>query len=81
MNYIKFPKCPNINCNINVNGFTIYQCKSCSKYYCFKSGGFFTGIFTQDLGCGSVSNNCPHCGEYKKSIKIVGYIENELSKF
>lgn len=68
---IKWPKCPNPNCNNPTNGFTVYQCKNCSQYYCFKSGG----IFTKDQGCGSVSNNCPHCGKYKK-IKTAGYIEN-----
>lgn len=75
---MRFEKCPNQNCGNTTNGFTVYQCKECSGYWCFKGH-----TFSSDEGCGSVSNRCPHCGKYKKvglitsdSFRTAGYIEN-----
>ena len=81
---MRFPKCPNPNCGNTANGFTVYQCKECSGFWCFKGR-----TFSSDDGCGSASNNCPHCLKYKKvgfplvsssSFRTAGYIENDLDR-
>jgi hypothetical protein len=76
---MRFEKCP--NCGNNKNGFTVYQCKECSCFWCFKGH-----TFSSDEGCGSASNKCPNCGKYKSvgllsdSFRTAGYIENDLDE-
>jgi uncharacterized protein (UPF0212 family) len=69
---MKFTRCP--RCGNHEKGFTIYKCKKCERFYCYRSG-----FFSND-GCGTGSN-CPNCGEsldagfFSSSFEAVGETE------